>query len=172
MPKVTAFISYGQGGAGLDWLLSFGGTSRLNARAYALGVDTPGPYSWDQARAIADKIKALPADARVVVGGTSLGANEAPRIGTLVGRRPIDFMFGIQPSLFGAKNSVTPNVKRAMFFRNPVWPITMGLGAYQWVRAPGNHATTLIEQTSYAPHPGDNVQWIQDVILAEIRKLM
>ncbi len=167
-------LSYGQGGGFVDGLLSFNGTGVLNGKIAALGsnVSAPGPYSWNESNAIASKIKGLPASTLIAIGGTSLGANEAPRIGAMINNRPVDFMFGIQPSLYGAKNAVTSNVKRAMFFRNPIWPITMGLGAYQWVRAAGNHSTVLIEQATYAPHPGDNVGWIHAAILAEIKKLV
>lgn len=167
-------LSYGQGGGIIDGLLSFNGTGVLNSKIAALGstVSAPGPYSWSEASTIASKIKGLPTSTRVIIGGTSLGANEAPRIGAMINNRAIDFMFGIQPSLYGAKNAITANVKLAMFFRNPIWPITLGFGAYRWVRAAGNRTTNLIEQTSYAPHPGDNVPWIHDAILYEIKNLL
>ncbi len=168
-------LSYGQGGGLVDGLLSFNGTGALRDKIAALGrnVSTPQyPTSWNESSAIASKIKGLPTSTLIAIGGTSLGANEAPRIGASINNRPVDFMFGIQPSLYGAKNAVTANVKRAMFFRNPIWPITMGLGAYQWQRAAGNHSTVLIEQATYAPHPGDNVPWIHEAILGEIRKLI
>ncbi len=172
--QLYAAISYGQGGGFIDGLLSFDGTGSLNRKIAALGasVSAPGPSSWYESSTIASKIKGLPASTLVAIGGTSLGANEAPRIGAMINNRPVDFMFGIQPSLYGAKNAVTANVKRAMFFRNPIWPITMGLGAYQWVRAAGNHSTTLIEQTTYSPHPGDNIPWIHAAIVAEIKRLL
>lgn len=172
--QIYVALSYGQGGSFIDGLLSFNGTGSLNNKIAKLGstVSAPGPYSWIEASTIASKIKGLPVSTLIAVGGTSLGANEAPRVGAMVNNRPIDFMFGIQPSLYGAKNAVTANVKRAMFFRNPIWPITMGLGAYQWVRAKDNHSTILIEYSTYAPHPGDNVAWIHEMILAEIKKLI
>lgn len=171
--KVFVAISYGQGGAMLDAFLSFDGTGQLNQRVRGLGCDAPGPFEWDQPYTIAAKIKALPADTKIVVGGTSLGANEAPRVGALVGARTIDFMFGIQPSMYGVKNLITPNVKRATFFYNPPWfPIGLGLGSYQWQAAPGNRRTVITPCQTYAPHPGDNVGWIHDAIVSEIKKLM
>lgn len=172
MSKVVAFVSYGQGGAALGMLLSAGGTAKLNTRIKALGVDST-LWNWDQYAAIGAKIRALPADVKVVVGGTSLGANEAPRVAAHVYPRKIDFLFGIQPSMYGAKNQVPSNVRRAMYFYSPWWwPVTLGFGSYQWQRTLANTATVMLPQTTYLPHPGDNAESVHQPILAEIARLL
>lgn len=167
--KVTAFFSYGQGGQAIDIALGGGGIDRLAARVRALGVSV-SVHGWDQYREIADKIKKVPTDTLIVVGGASLGANMAPWIGSAVGGRPIDFMFGIQPSNLGGKYSVTRNVRRALCVYNPIWFLV--LGNYWWRMDAGNSQTRITYQTSYASHPGDNWDSVQNPILAEIKKLM
>ena len=171
MRKVFVAISYGQGGVAVDSLLSGGGIDRLHSRIKALGADAPSPFGWHQYQEIADRIKKLPSDTRVAVGGASLGANMAPWIGASVGGRTIDFMFGIQPSLYGGKYPVTNNVKRALCIYNPIWFITMGFGAHWWPRSGGNLATAMTYQRTYAGHPGDNLDSVQNPIIAAVKKL-
>lgn len=174
MDNVVAFLSYGQGGQPVDIALSGGGIDRLASRIRSLGI-TCHVHNWDEAILITSKIKSLPADTKIIVGGTSLGANEAPRIGALLKTRTIDFMFGIQPSKYGVYNLVTSNVKRAMYFYQPWWFIfglSQGFGSYQWQKASGNKLTVMLSAYSFASHPGSNHEATQNYILAEIRKLV
>lgn len=172
MSRIFAFISYGQGGAVVDTVLSGNGIARLRQRIQNdLGVETGPCYGWDRYEFIADRIKQLPDDARVIVGGASLGANMAPWIAAAVYPRPVDLIFGIQPSLYGGRYEITRNVRSAPCIYNPVWLLTFGLGAYQWQREASNHSTVLTTRTSYALHPGDNVTAVQDYILAAIRAI-
>lgn len=170
--RTVAFISYGQGGWLVDLLLSANGIGKLHRRVAALGVDAGAvPRKWWEYRKIADEIADLPDDVKVVIGGASLGANMAPWIAATVHPRPVDLVFGIQPSLYGTRNPVSKNVKRALCIYNPSALITGGLGAYRWELAPGNKATALVVKESNAVHPGDFVEWIQVAILDEIKKV-
>lgn len=171
MRKVVAFVSYGQGGAAVETVLSAGnGTAALVKRMKALGVDARGPFNWYQYEDLAAQVAKVPADAAVIVGGTSLGANMAPWIAAKA-RRPVDLLFGIQPSLYGSPNLVASNVLRALCVYNPSI-ISLGFGAYCWQRTPQNHNTVLTARVSYAPHPGDNVETVQGWVLDEVRRLI
>ena len=158
----------------MDVLLTAGGTKRLQRRMAELGVEVRGPFGAKEELRIAQQIQSLPTEVKVVVGGSSLGANAAPRIGAMVCPREIDLMFGIQPSLWARrKGRVTANVKRAVYFYVPwYWPVTFGLGQYRWKRQEGNTVTTLVEWPTYMTHPGNNVESVQGRILAELRRLV
>lgn len=170
MPRLVGFISYGQGGKSVDVALGLGsGIDLLHRRVVALGVESARPRSWHEFEKIAGEIQELPPDAKVVIGGTSLGANMAPWIAATVYPRPIELIFGVQPSLYGTRNPISKNVRRALCIYNPNWFLTLGLGGYQWERAPNNHQTVLVTRTSYASHPGINVASVQEAVLAEIR---
>jgi hypothetical protein len=170
MARIFAFISYGQGGAVVDSVLAGDGIGRLVQRIRSLGVDAaPRPFGWDQYESTAAAIKQLPPEHKIIIGGASLGANMAPWIAAAVYPRPVDLIFGIQPSLYGGKYPISKNVRNALCIYNPVWLMTLGLGAYQWQRDTINHSTVLTTRSSYALHPGDNVNAVQDAILAEVR---
>lgn len=173
MKEVYVAFSYGQGGPLVDYLLSFNGSGVLDFKFEQMGCIAPGPFAWSDTAKIADRIRALPLTMPIAVAGTSLGANEAPRIGAMLlqSKRTVDLMVGIQPSTWGAKNLITSNVKRAVCFYNPIAGLTGGLGSYCWKRTEGNHTTELLAYRSYWPHPGDNVPWIHEIIFAELRKL-
>lgn len=172
--RKIAFISYGQGGKPVDAALD-GGTSgidRLSARIKALGVETPGPFGWEQFQTIADTIKKLPKTVQVIIGGTSLGANMAPWIAAKVYPRTVDYIFGIQPSNYGGHYDIPKNVVKALCVYNPLWFMTGGLGALSWPRAADNHTTVLTTRTKYVTHPGSNDEDTQNFILTDIKGLI
>lgn len=165
-----AFVCYGQGGAVVGPLLALGdGPKTIAARLRGIGWDVT-LHHWDDGAEIAQAVKALPQSARIIIGGTSLGANEAPNTALLC-KRFITMIFGVQPSAYGRRNQVPANVERALCFYNPMPLLTLGFGAYAWSRAPGSKATLYTWQ-SYATHPGDTVPWIHDAIAQHARAIM
>lgn len=172
MPKAYAFLSYGQGGKAVATALSGNGIGRLASRIKALDVETSPPFDWDDYNAVAIAIRKLPKTAKVIVGGVSLGANMAPWIAAKVYPRPVDYIFGIQPSLLGGHYTIPKNVKSALCIYNPFWLMTFGLGAYAYERTEDNHNTVLTTRTRYVLHPGDNDEQTQGFILADIAKLI
>lgn len=171
-----AFLSYGQGGKPVDIALSGDGLGKLNARIAALGVKADGPHEWDDHKTIAERIKALPADATVIVGGVSLGANMAPLICSLVAPRKVDYLFGIQASTQSpVRTPISANVKVARLFYAPWWTAlwTWSLGSYVWPLAADNKVTRYFpEATSYALHPGDGSEYIHQAVLADVKALI
>lgn len=169
MPVINrAFVCYGQGGSVVGPLLALGdGPKAIVARLRNIGWDAT-LHEWDDGATIAKIVQALPMSARIIIGGTSLGANEAPNTALLC-KRPVDMIFGVQPSAYGRRNQVPANVARALCFYNPMPLLTLGFGAYAWSRASGNKKTVLYTWQSYATHPGDTVPWIHDAIVEHAR---
>lgn len=166
---VHVFVSTGQGGK-----VTCPATVSLNGRIASLaGVVAPGPFEWFQIETIAELVKKVPDKDKIVVGGTSLGANEAPRIAAMVAPRRIAYLFGIQPSKLGERNLIPSNVSVARTWRCPwYWPFSSaGLGMYQWELKPSNSITKLYVENTLAIHPGDYVESIQQTILADIANL-
>lgn len=170
---VFAALMYGQGGQKTDILLTGGGgIDRLCRRLQVMGAKAR-VYTWDQAQQIMVDVKAQPVGTRIVVGGTSLGANEAPMAATFLSGRRVDLIFGIQPSLLGRKNLVPANVTHAMCFYAPWWNFFGAvLGNYQWQLALGNRATRLEMAYSLSSHPGSNEERVQAAIATEVKKLL
>lgn len=175
--KLYAAMMYGQGGKGVDVLLNGGqsGIDRLAKRTRLLHSEIVcDVFEHSQTQAIFDRIRALPPNVGVVIGGTSLGANNSPVVAASL-TRLVDFMFGIQPSVYGAKQKVTANVKRTNVWYQP-WGFAIGIGfgfgSYNWERAPGNNVTTMNSMHTYTSHPGSNDENIQLAILDRIRKLL
>lgn len=168
-------MMYGQGGQAVDIGLTGGGMDRLAKRISALGKDYQcEQFNWDQANIIAEKIKKLSSDTKIVIGGTSLGANETPRACSYLKGQAIDLIFGIQPSIYGAKNLVPSNVKQATFWYQP-WGLAAGIGlgygSYQWELMLGNKTTKLTSAYTFVSHPGSNSESIQSAIIEAILKL-
>jgi hypothetical protein len=166
-----AFISYGMGGAALD---PAGGEVVLTRKIKALGVNVmSSPYLYSDVQTIANLILESPETAKIIVGGDSLGANNAPWIGqALNGKRKIDYMFGFQPSIWGAHIELTANVTQALCIWNPTWAETFGLGYYQWQRTAGNTTTDLRYIANSDAHPGDSDVAMQNVILGDIKRIV
>lgn len=162
-----AFISYGMGGVAFD---PPAGERQLVSRLKAIKVNThKSPYEWSDINNIALEVGKIPIIEKIIVGGDSLGANEAPHIAKLV-KRNIDLLFGFQPSQWGEHVQIPSNVKDAWCIYNPAWAETMGLGNYPWSLEPGNHTTRLHLIPIHMPHPGD---WgvAQDIIYKAIKQL-
>lgn len=168
--KVHAFVSFGLGGAALD---PSGGEAQLVSRLKTIGVETADSrYNWSDSQIIVDRCLALPKDDKLVIGGDSLGDNEALQIANVLnGRRDIDLLFGFQRSEYGVQFGVPANVVKAVEIYNPVWLETLGLGDDPWVLAPGNRRTLLRNIPIEAAHP-DDFGVAQDIVFAYVKGLM
>lgn len=160
------FGMYGQWGPVTD-----SGEREFTAKVAELGVDIKGsPYRDYDVNAIVAEISSLPADATILVWGSSLGANNSPVVGAYTHRR-IHGMWGFQASLYGSQVAITPNVLFAHEVYNPLWIETMGLGAYEWVVAKGNTVTNLYVSKRYDLHPGETEQ-SQAMFLGEMQRVI
>lgn len=167
--SVRAWISFGLGGAVFD---PASGETELVARCKSIGVDVRGsPYQWSDIAEIANDIVATPDGTRIVVGGDSLGANEAPQIAQLVRhRKGIDLLFGFQRSEYGVQVAVPKNVIKAVNVYNPIWLETVGLGDDPWTLEDGNSRTVLRSIPIEAAHP-DDFGVAQDIVFGYINQL-
>jgi hypothetical protein len=169
--KVYAWVAYGMGGAALD---PAAGEAYLVRRLKAIGVDTmESPYLWSDLQKIHDAILKIPAAAKHVGGGDSLGANEAPAIAASLPHIKFDFLFGFQRSSWGVQVGVPKNVVNATSIYNPGiigGLLTLGMGNDPWTLALGNTATHLENIPIYARHPDD---WglAQDIVYNRIKQL-
>lgn len=179
MIKAHAFWMYGMWGPVTD-----PGSCQMSHRiAMEVGADIHGsPYRDYDVNQIVDAILALPEDAPVIVGGTSLGANNTPIVAAYVylknPKRKIHGIWAFQASVYGAKaypgtayQGVTPNVQFAHLMSSDN-PINMGLGAYRWVQAPGAHIPGWHLDTNRDPHPGDSNVSVQGMYLAEMKRVV
>jgi hypothetical protein len=174
--KARCWIGYGQGNEAVDDLLtlSTGGIDRLASRIRLLGVEVD-VQRWYDAQEIYDEVRATPPDIKIIIGGTSLAANETPLNASYVYPRKVDYIFGIQPSLLGRKNPIPANVLRARCFVTPLWAPTSlwwFLGAYSWQLAVGNKITKLKVDKTFASHPGSNDETVQSAIVADIEEVL
>ncbi len=136
------------------------------------------PYPDWQVPHIAADFSAAASDAILLGGGTSLGCNNIAMVGLYARHRIIHGIWGFQASDYGARailgttyEGITSNVLFAHEVYNPVWLQTAGLGAYEWVKAPGNHVTGLRTDKRYDFHPGETEE-IQAMYLAEIQRVI
>lgn len=151
------------------------------------------PYRDYMINTIVSEILALPADDVVLIGGTSLGANNGPVTCAYITlqnpNRIVHGLWGFQASIWGEQaydpvtnpggnpyyKGVPSNVLFSHLYRS-TFPLNAGLGAYAWVAAPGNTVTNggsgpLVEEHNY-PHPGDNVVADQDTFIAEMKRII
>lgn len=165
-----AWISYGLGGQVLD---PAGGEVLLTQKIKELGVNVGNsPYLYSDVQTICDQILATPAGSLIIVGGNSLGANNAPYIATAIRfKRGIDYLFGFQPSVWGYRATVPPSVVEALCIYNPNWIATFGLGDYPWPLMPGNERTKMRYIQNSDLHPGDSDAAMQAVIVADITRI-
>lgn len=177
MRKVFVALSYGQGGGAVDRMLNGGvdGVQVMAERLRAAGAEVR-VFQWYEGKEVVKAIADLPASTAAVIAGVSLGANEAPRNAANLSGRTIELLFGIQASEQGGRNAVESNVARAVSIYVPGlygWLIgwVVGLGHYRWELAPGNRKTSLEYRTTYAPHPGDNLAWVHDLLVAEVGRI-
>jgi hypothetical protein len=162
---------FGLGGAVFD---PAGGEAVLCQKIAKLGVNIGGsPYQCDDVQTIVNGIIAAPKDAKIIIGGDSLGANNTPYVAqALVGHRNIDYIFGFQPSLYGLQVPISANVIEARCIYNPNPLETAGLGAYRWVCADGNKTTRLRVVTNSDAHPGDDDVAMQNLVLGDIQRII
>ena len=166
-----AWISVGMGGAPLD---PAGGEVLLTQKIKALGVNVgTSPYLYSDVQTICSEILATPAESTIIVGGDSLGANNAPYIATAIrALRGIDYLFGFQPSVWGYHSTVPRSVVEALCIYNPNWVETMGLGDYPWPLEAGNTRTKLRYITNSDLHPGDSDSAMQDIIVGDVKRII
>ena len=178
--KAYAFWMYGMWGPQTD-----PGSCQMSQRiARETGADIGGsPYRDYELNTIVEKILALPLDVPVLVGGTSLGSNNTPIVAAYVyaknPKRIIHGIWGFQASIYGAQaqqgtpyDGIPPNVLFAHLTSsdNPIpYP---GLGAYRWVKAPGNTVTDFYNPTIDDPHPGDGNVAVQNRYIAEMKRVI
>jgi hypothetical protein len=166
-------IAHGFGMYGMWGPITDPGERGFTERVAALGVNIHGsPYRDYEVNTIVDEIKFyVPKDAIILIWGSSLGANNAPLVASYAKTRTIHGIFGFQASLDGAQILVPSNVGFAHEFFNPYWLSTLGLGAYEWNRADGNHVTKIVTTPQTSFHPGETTE-AQDVFLAEMKTIM
>jgi hypothetical protein len=127
-----------------------------------LGVDIgESPYRYFQTDLIVSQINcAANADAKILLWGTSLGANNVTVVASQV-TRPITVAVGFQASQWGAKTEIPPNVQSLLFFFNPF----VTLGSYKPQLAAGNGTTLPMWVERWVDHPGDQDRMSQDMAL-------
>jgi hypothetical protein len=88
-------------------------------------------------------------------------------------------MWGFQASMYGAKaqdgtdyTGIPPNVLFAHLTRSDTFVPVPGIGAYSWIRAPGNSVTNLYIDTVDDVHPGDGDVTVQDKYLDEMKRVI
>jgi len=172
MVAATACVMFGLGGAAFD---PAGGEVVLCRKIAALGVEIAGsPYQETDRDAIIAVLTAAHAKGhKLIIGGDSLGANNAPAIAAAVRHQMgVDYIFGFQPSLYGGHNQISPNVIRARCIYNPNFFETGGLGAYKWEPMDGNARTKLAVITTTDFHPGDDDVAMQQLVLNDITRII
>lgn len=170
--NAIACIMFGMGGAVFD---PAGGEEVLCGKIKALGVDIAGsPYQCTDLSAIATVLhRAHSEGKKLIVGGDSLGANNGPAIAQAVRQSfGLDYLFGFQPSLYGAHVEVPRNVVEARCIYNPNPITTFGLGAYEWQLEAGNSRTKLRIVTNNDMHPGDDDVAMQALVIADIKRIV
>jgi|SRR6478672_13202270 len=169
--NVYMWASFGQFGQAADPVT---GIRQLVARAKAIGVNVMhSPYQWFDANTIAaevEQIKKNDPASKIIVGGASLGDNEAVEIANLLkGKCDIDLLFGFQRSRFGRQFQLPANVVKAIEIHDPNI-LTDPFGDDPWVRAAGNTRTDLRNIPIDALHPGDFGPG-QDIVFNAIKVL-
>lgn len=171
MKPFTICIMFGLGGQYFDPAM---GEVYLVARLKALGVDTAAsPYQYNDFAAIEAALLAAHAKGnKIGVGGDSLGANNGPAIAQALRTRiGLDYLFGFQPSLYGAHVLVPRSVVEARCIYNPNFLTTGGLGAYEWQKEANNTRTKLRIVTNNDMHPGDDDIAMQNLVISDIERI-
>ena len=132
-----------------------------------LGVDIgDSPYRYFQTDLIVSRINcAANADAKVLLWGSSLGANNVMVVASQV-TRSIVAAIGFQASQWGAKVSIPSNVQALLFFFNPF----VTLGSYKPQLAEGNGTTAPFWIERWVDHPGDQDKMSQDMAIDFMRR--
>ena len=162
----------GRGMYGLWGPVTDPGEVEFSEKVKLLGVDIgKSPYRDYDINTIVADLAAAPDDAILLLWGSSLGANNCPVVASYVPHRTIHGMWGFQASEGGAKVAVPSNVLFAHEVYNPNWIMTVGLGAYEWVKAPGNTITNLYLSARDDFHPGET-ETTQTMFLAELARVI
>lgn len=136
------------------------------------GIDVGrSPYRDYEVNQIVSDLTGAPADAIRLVWGSSLGANNCPVVAAYAPHVVIHGMWGFQASLYGAQVPVYANVLFAHEVYNPDLAMTGGLGAYEWVKAPGNHVTNLYRSKRSDFHPGETPE-VMSMFIAEMKRVV
>ncbi len=141
------------------------------------------PYRDYDVNTIVAEILALPPGDIVLVGGTSLGSNNAPVVGAYIylqnAKRLIHGMWGFQASSYGEEAGNTPSypgITANVLFAHLAYstnPLPLpGLGTYEWQLASGNTTTNYDKFDSGQPHPGDGYVPDQDKFIAEMKRII
>lgn len=154
------------GGMGYPYTETQAGMPTLKARLEKLGFKVI-LVNWADRQAVYNFMHNC--DGLRIYAGDSLGAGSAAQYAGDI-KCKVAFVGGFQPSLYDARTrfgyqSVAPNVVRAVAFYNPVWPMTMGLGAAQYAPRPG-----VTNIPHYGFHP-DDWGYTQDYIFNQIKSL-
>lgn len=171
MKKAFALLMYPQGGIVVSNLLSGGGIGYIGELLVSRFKVVVHMGTYDCFLKGADVIKQRPADELLIIGGTSLGACNSPWMAAAVYRRKVDYMFCIQPSMWGERHDIPANVVQARLITSPFW-MTMGYGSRTIVPQKGNTTTKIIRQTTWHPHPGDNFADVRDPILSDVQGIL
>jgi hypothetical protein len=162
---------YGFGLYGMGGYLTDPGELTFSHKVQALGVNIlKSPYRDTDINIITEVIKDLPKDSKVILWGSSLGANNLPYIATLA-KREIEGIWGFQASLYGMRYPIPANVKFAHEVFNSNVVETGGLGAYKWTKAPGNKVTNLYLSDRHDMHPGET-EASQEMFLNEMKRVI
>lgn len=162
----------GRGMYGLWGPVTDSGEREFSEKVKALGVDIgASPYRDYEVNQIVADFNAAAPDTVRLLWGSSLGANNCPLVAFYAPTVVIHGMWGFQASLDGAQIPISANTLFAHEVYNPIWLQTMGLGAYQWVKANGNTKTSLYDEPRYDFHPGETEE-VQAKFLAEMQRII
>jgi len=134
------------------------------------GVDVRGsPYRDYDVGTIDAEIEASPASAIILLWGSSLGCNNCPVVASRT-QRTIHGMWGFQASSApgAARQPITDNV----LFAHEVYNPHIFLGSRRWSKVPGNYVTSLHITEMDDVHPGDQDVHVQDVFIAEMKRVI
>lgn len=142
------------------------------------------PYRDYQLNQIVSEIMRVPLAVRpiILVGGTSLGSNNTPIVARYLQLSGYTGLvhgeLGFQASMWGEKAGmqnyfgIPANVLYAHLITSDTVIPFPGIGAYQWVKAPGNNRTELEITPTHHIHPGDGDEASQDVFLGDIQRII
>lgn len=165
--NIYGFGLYGMGGYLTDPI-----EYSFSKRVESLGVNiSNSPYRDYEYTTISSIINSLPQNVKIILWGSSLGANNLPYICSLVKNRIIDGIWGFQASLYGMRYPIPQNVQFAHEVYNSSVLETGGLGAYKWVKANNNKTTNLYLSDRHDMHPGET-EASQEMFLAEMRRVI
>ena len=161
---------YGFGLYGMGGYLTDPVEYSFSQRVKELGVNIANsPYLDTEVSTIVTTINKLPHSDKVILWGSSLGANNLPYIASYIARE-VEGIWGFQASLYGMHFPIPQNVKFAHEVYNSTIPQTLGLGAYKWTKAQNNKITNLYLSDRHDMHPGET-EGSQEMFLREMERV-